>query len=279
MEDDDDDDGDELTAQPPVPPPVTRSRGPSPPKRSRGRPRGRAWGPPPPRRPDTSGRGNIEPLPEVSSHLSTRLSTRHTRRGSGLASPPKRLKPPQINVTSSPDELHGEGNANPSANCNITSGSLCDAGLLLQQFLAPTAGQHGVITQREGERENEDSNEDIEEEESPTRRYSNRVTRRSNRVASRGRPRATSIDSSLHETPRRLLRNRSIRNPSFSPGRIPRRPAGEKPKFYNSEFRKCDTQRHHLGDRTIICPHCQAYMWKDELSWGGSVTNPEFEVC
>ena len=85
---DDDDDDDELAAQPPVPPPAIRPRG---------RPRGRAWGPPPTRRPNIGGRRTMEPPPE----LPTRLSTRHTRRGSKLAPPPKRLKPAH-DVMSSP---------------------------------------------------------------------------------------------------------------------------------------------------------------------------------
>jgi len=82
---DQDDDGDELAAQPPAPPPATRPRGPPPAVRPRGRPRGRAWGPPPTQRPNTGGRRTMEPSPE----LPTRLSTRHTRRGSELAPPPK----------------------------------------------------------------------------------------------------------------------------------------------------------------------------------------------
>src|SRR6266516_5382388 len=84
---DDGDDGDELTAQPPVPPPATRRRQPAP--RPRGRPRGRAWAPPPTHRPNAAGRQPAEPSPA----LSTRLPTRHTRRGSELAPPPKRPRP------------------------------------------------------------------------------------------------------------------------------------------------------------------------------------------
>ena len=262
-----DNDGDELAAQPP------------PAIRPRGRPRGRAWGPPPTQRPNTGGRRTMEPSPE----LPTRLSTRHTRRGSELAPPPKRLKPPH-DVMSSPDPLGPSSQPHPI--------ELMDSSADPLQFLAPTAVQHGVTVRREGEGENEeeeDSDEDREEgdeEESPTRRrgdpdwsLGNRVTRRSNRATSRGRPRATSIDSSPQGTPRRPLRNRSVRNPSSIPRPIPTRAAEQKPKYYNSEFRKRDTQRHHLGDRTIMCPHCHAYMWKDELPAGGSVLNPSFEVC
>lgn len=112
----------------------------------------------------------MEPSPE----LPTRLSTRHTRRGSELAPPPKRLKPPH-DVMSSPDPLrpssqphpielmdssadplHGEGNINSSTSRDATSDSLCDAGLLLCQFLAPTAVQHSVPVRREGEGGNEE---------------------------------------------------------------------------------------------------------------------------
>ena len=77
---DKDDDGDELAAQPRVPHPATRPRG---------RPRGRAWGPPPTQRPNAGRHKTAEPSPE----LPTRLSTRHTRRGSELAPPPKRPRP------------------------------------------------------------------------------------------------------------------------------------------------------------------------------------------
>ena len=123
-----DDDGDKPPARPSAPPPPTRPRG---------RARGRAWGPPP--------------------ELPTRLSTRHTRQGSELAPPPKRLKPPH-EVMSSPDPLgpsreprpielldssadplHGEGGTHSSTSRDSTPGtpdSLCDAGLLLRQFLA-----------------------------------------------------------------------------------------------------------------------------------------------
>jgi hypothetical protein len=107
---------------------------------------------------------------------------------------------------------------------------------------------------------------------------STHVTRRSNRVTSRGRTRATSVDNS-HETPRRRLRNRTVRNPSSTTRATSAPAAAEKPKYYNSEFRKRDTQQHHLGPRTIICPYCHAYMWKDELPTGGSVVSPSFEVC
>jgi hypothetical protein len=64
-----------------------------------------------------------------------------------------------------------------------------------------------------------------------------------------------------------LYRNRDFRR------------AEEKPKYYNSEFRRDDTQRHDLGDCTVMCPYCHAYMWKDELPAQGSVLNPSFEVC
>jgi hypothetical protein len=109
------------------------------------------------------------------------------------------------------------------------------------------------------------------EEGSPTRRNddpSTRATRGSNRVTSRDR---TSIDSAPKETPRRRLRNRTVRNPSSTTKATPAAAAQEKPKYFNSEFRKRDTQQHHLGDCTVICPHCHAYMWKYELPAGESV--------
>jgi len=84
-------DGDELAAQPLLPPPATRPRR---------RPRGRAWGTPPAQRPNAGRRKTAEP----SAELPTCLSTRHTRQGSELAPPPKRLKPPH-DVMSSPDPL------------------------------------------------------------------------------------------------------------------------------------------------------------------------------
>jgi hypothetical protein len=76
-----DDDDDELAAQPPVSKPVTQPWG---------RPRERARGPSPTQRPNAGRRKTAEPSPG----LPTRLSIRHTRRGSELAPPPKRLKPP-----------------------------------------------------------------------------------------------------------------------------------------------------------------------------------------
>src|SRR6266516_391666 len=236
---DDGDDGDQLTAQPPVPPPATRRRQPAP--RPRGRPRGRAWAPPPTHRPNAAGRQPAEPSPA----LSTRLPTRHTRRGSELAPPPKRPRP-----------LRGEGEEEEEGDA-----------------------------ENEGEGEEDAENEGEEEEESPTRRNDGsgtRVTRRSNRVISRGRTRAgidNSPDSSPHETPRRRLRSRAVRNPSSTTRATRPAAAQQKPKYYNSEFRKRITQPHHLGRRTTLCPHCQAYMWKDELPAGGSMLNPSFEVC
>ena len=66
---DEDNDGDEPAASPTAAP------------RPRGRPRKQ--------RPNTDGHTTAEPSPE----LPTRLSTRHTRRGSELAPPPKRPRP------------------------------------------------------------------------------------------------------------------------------------------------------------------------------------------
>jgi len=69
----------------------------------------------------------------------------------------------------------------------------------------------------EDDEENEGEEEDGDEEGSPTRQNDDLnacVTRRSNRVTSRGRTRATGIDNSPHETPRRRLRNRTVCNPS-----------------------------------------------------------------
>src|SRR5271169_4582002 len=82
-----------------------------------------------------------------------------------------------------------------------------------------------------------------------------------------------------HETPRRRLRYRSVRNPSSTTRATRAAAAQAKPKYYNSEFRKRNTQQHHLGDCTVMCPHCHAYLWKDELPAGGSVLDPSFEVC
>jgi hypothetical protein len=150
-------DGDELAAQPPVPPPATRPRG---------RPRGRAWGPPPTQRPNAGHRKAAEPSPE----LPTRLSTRHARRGSKLAPPPKRLKPPHDVILSSnllgpssqphpiefmdippnsADPLHGGGNTYSSTSRDATSASPYSTGLLLRQFLTPTAVQHSVTERNE----------------------------------------------------------------------------------------------------------------------------------
>ena len=82
------------------------------------------------------------------------------------------------------------------------------------------------------------------EEGSPTRRNNDPGADRSNRGTSRGQTRATNIDDSTHETPRRRLRNRSVRNPPSIPRPRLTHATEEKPKSYNSEFRKRDTQRH-----------------------------------
>ena len=50
---------------------------------------------------------------------------------------------------SSADPLHGEDNTYSSTSRDATPASLCSAGLLLRQFLAPIAVQHGV-TERDG---------------------------------------------------------------------------------------------------------------------------------
>jgi hypothetical protein len=117
--------------------------------------------------------------------------------------------------------------------------------------------------EEEEDDENEGEEEDGDEEGSLTRRNDDpntRVTRRSDPVTSRGQTRATSLDNSPNETPRRRLRNRTVRNPS-STTRATSAPAAGKPKYYNSEFQRGDTQRHHLGPRTVMCPYCHAYIY------------------
>ena len=194
-----DEDGDEQAAPPPVPQPATR-----------------AWGRPPKQRPIAGGRQTAEPSPA----LPTRLPTRHTRRGSELAPPPKRPKP-----------LHNVASV-------LAPTAVPRGGTERDDDLDGREEEEGVERKDDEEEEDESGEEEGDEEGSPTRRNddpSTRVARRGNRVTSRGRSRATNIETAPQETPRRRLRSRSVRNPSFTPRRTPTPAAQDKPKYYNSE--------------------------------------------
>jgi hypothetical protein len=78
----------------------------------------------------------------------------------------------------------------------------------------PKRSRRGTLfldEEEDEQHEGEEEEEDDDGEESPTRRNDGR-----NRVTSRSRTRATNIDS-IHETPRRRLRHRSVRNPPSVP--------------------------------------------------------------
>src|SRR4051794_36638971 len=98
--------------------------------------------------------------------------------------------------------------------------------------------------------------------------------RRSNRVTStsRGRTRVTSVDtlSMKRLDVASAIVPSVIYLPTSTIRTICMGDAQEKQKYYNTEFRKQNTQRHHLENCPIICPHCHAYMWKDELPAGES---------
>jgi len=81
----------------------------------------------------------------------------------------------------------------------------------------PKRSRHVTSFLDEEEEEQDESEEDEDEEGSPTRRNNDPGGDRSNRGTSRGQTRATNIDDSTHETPRRRLRNRSVRNPPSIP--------------------------------------------------------------